>query len=61
MVRQVPPELRCCTLAGRVVRSASLLVKMSRSGRAAKRRMMSSEFRNLRAIRRASLAVAVRR
>ncbi len=33
MVRQAPPELRCCTLTGRMVRSASLLVKMSRSGR----------------------------
>jgi|HubBroStandDraft_1064217.scaffolds.fasta_scaffold278864_2 hypothetical protein len=31
-VRQQPPELRCCTLTGRIVLSASLLVKMSRSG-----------------------------
>ena len=61
MVRQAPPELRCCTLTGRMVRSASLLVKMSRSGRVANRRIRSSKFRNLRAIRRASLAVAVRR
>jgi hypothetical protein len=56
-VRQQPPELRCCTLTGRMVLSAWLLVKMSRSGRVAKRRIMSSKFRN----RRASPAVAVRR
>src|ERR1039457_3879145 len=52
MVRQLPPELRCWTLTGRMVRSASLFVKMSRSGRVAKRRIMSSYFRNRRAIRR---------
>src|SRR6185437_13746932 len=40
-VRQHPPELRCWTLTGRMVRSASLLVKMSRSGRVTKRRMPS--------------------
>ena len=60
-VRQAPPEPRCWTLTGRMVRSASLLVKMSRSGRVVKRRIRSSKVRNLRARRRASFAVAVRR
>ena len=60
-VRQAPPEPRCWTLTGRMVRSAWLFVKMSRSGRVAKRRIRSSKVRNLRARRRASFAVAVRR
>ena len=60
-VRQQPPEPRCWTLTGRIVRSASLLEKMSRSGRVANRRIRSSKARNLRAMRRASFAVALRR
>ena len=46
---------------GFVPRSDTLFVKMSRSGRVAKRRIRSSNFTKRRAIRRASLAVAVRR
>jgi hypothetical protein len=44
---------------GFVLRSDMLFVKMSRSGRVAKRRVRSSKFRNRRAIRQASLVVVV--
>ena len=60
-MRQQPPEARWATLTGRIVLSASLFVKMSRSGRVMKRRIMSSCLMNRRATRRASFAVAVRR
>jgi hypothetical protein len=53
-VRQAPPEPRCWTLTGRMVRSAWSFVKMSRSGPVAKRRIRSSKVRNLWARRRAS-------
>jgi hypothetical protein len=47
-VRQAPPEPRCWTLTGRMVHRAWLLLKMSRSGRVAKRRIGSSKVPNLR-------------
>lgn len=56
-VCHAPPEQRCWTLTGQMVRPASLLETMSRPRRAAKRRTRSSKARNRPAMRPASFAV----